>query len=110
MHNIIVADTSVLIALEKLNIFDSICNIYEKVLIPQAVLKEYGSQLNECFEVRKINDIRLLEIVKELNLGKGESEAIVIAFENDFPVLIDDLKARNIAKKLHLTVSVQLEY
>jgi predicted nucleic acid-binding protein len=83
MHEIIVIDTSVLIALEKLNILDLICKIYKKILIPQAVLKEYGSQLDKCFEVIKINDIRLLEIIKELNLGKGESEVIVIAFENN---------------------------
>ena len=42
--------------------------------------------------------IRLLGIIKDLNIGKGESEAIAMAFENDLPILIDDLKARKLPK------------
>ena len=106
MHNdTVVADTSVLIAFEKLGILDLLCKIYKKILIPEAVLQEYGTKLNNCFQVKKVNDIRLLGIIRDFNIGKGESEAIGIAFENDLPILIDDQKARKIAKKLYLKVS-----
>ena len=77
----LIADTSVLIAFDKLGILDLLCKIYKEILIPEAVLKEYGSKLNKCFQVKKVNDTRLLGIINDLNIGKGESEAIVMAFE-----------------------------
>ena len=57
MHNdIVIADTSVLIAFDKLDILNLLCEIYKKILIPEAVLKEYGTKLNKCFQVKKVND------------------------------------------------------
>ena len=54
MHNdIVIADTSVLIAFDKLGILDLLCKIYKEILIPEAVLKEYGTKLNKYFQVKK---------------------------------------------------------
>ncbi len=44
-------------------------------------------------------------MTKDLNLGKGESEVIALAFETNLKALIDDLKARKIAEDLGLSIS-----
>ncbi|MBK6536412.1 MAG: hypothetical protein IPG09_01110 [Ignavibacteria bacterium] len=42
----------------------------------------------------------------ELELGKGEASAIALAVEiKDCTVILDDLKARNIAEKLKLDIT-----
>ena len=41
----------------------------------------------------------------ELNLGRGESEVIALAYETNYKALIDDLKARNVAENLGLIIS-----
>lgn len=45
----------------------------------------------------------------ELELGKGEASAIALAVEiKDCTVILDDLKARNIAEKLKLDITGRL--
>jgi predicted nucleic acid-binding protein len=43
--------------------------------------------------------------MEDLNLGRGESEVIALAYETKLRVLIDDLKARKIAKDMGLSIS-----
>jgi predicted nucleic acid-binding protein len=43
--------------------------------------------------------------MQDLNFGKGESEVIALAYETNFKVLIDDLKARKVAENLGLSIS-----
>jgi len=44
-------------------------------------------------------------LVSELNLGKGESEVIALASETGMKIIIDDMKARQVAEKLGLKVT-----
>ncbi len=39
----IIVDTSVLIALEKINLLQILCKIYEEIVLPEAVVKEIGN-------------------------------------------------------------------
>jgi len=43
--------------------------------------------------------------VRDLNLGRGESEVIALAYETKKKALIDDLKSRKVAEDLGLFVS-----
>lgn len=44
-----IADTSVLIAFEKLNKLDLLCLTYKEIFLPEAVYQEYASNLQNCF-------------------------------------------------------------
>jgi hypothetical protein len=87
-----IVDTSVLIALEKINLLDSLCKIYDKIILPEAVINEFGPLGIDCYSVKKVNSPLVKLLVNDLNLGKGESEVIALAREIGMRVIIDDLK------------------
>src|SRR3990167_1044554 len=102
MPEIIVVDTSVLISLEKINLLQILCKIYKEIVLPEAVINEFGNINLECHSIKKVEGSLVNLLVKELNLGKGESEVIALAYEEGLKILIDDLKARKIAEDLGL--------
>ena len=105
MPEIAVVDTSVLIALEKINLIDILCKLYEKIIVPEAVVNELGTLTIDCPSVRKVKSPLVRLLVSDLNLGKGESEAIAVARETGTRIIIDDQKARRVAETLELNVT-----
>lgn len=59
MPETIIADTSVLIALADINELSLLCEIYKEVILPEAVIKEFGYVNLNCISVKKIES-RLL--------------------------------------------------
>jgi len=105
MPEVVIVDASVLIALERIDLLQILCKIYKEIILPDAVVKEFGDIKIDCLSVRKV-DSRLINILmRELNLGRGESEVIALAYETNFKALIDDLKARKVAEDLGLPIS-----
>lgn len=106
----IVSNSSPLIALAKIEKLDI---LEYDLVIPKAVFnettepeKEYMTELYEWGK-DKVVDVRNRKAVEylELILGKGEAETIVLSEElNADAVLIDDLKARKIARLRGLKV------
>ena len=105
MPEIAVVDTSALIALEKINLLDILCRLYETIIVPEAVINELGTLTLDCHSVTKVKSPLVRLFVSDLNLGKGESEAIAVARESDKRIIIDDLKARKVAETLELNVT-----
>lgn len=105
MPEIAIVDTSALIALEKINLLDILCRLYEKIIVPEAVANEFGALTIDCYSVRKVKSPLVRLLVNDLNLGKGESEAIAVARETNIRIIIDDLKARKVAETLELNVT-----
>lgn len=69
---------------------------------------EYGALLPEWVEIVEVKDKSKQQIL-ELQIDKGESSAIALALEiPDSTIVLDDIKARNIADKLGLNYTVQL--
>jgi predicted nucleic acid-binding protein len=101
----IIADTSVLIALEKIDLLHILCKIYKEILLPDAVVKEFGNINISCHRVRKVESRLIPTLMRDLNLGRGESEVIALAYETNCNALIDDLKARRVAENMGLTIS-----
>lgn len=101
----VIADTSVLIAFEKLKLLDLLCLVYEQIILPLAVHQEYSSDTRPCFTTTEAPQglSKLLE--DDARLGRGESEAIALAFTSGVTLLIDDLKARKTAKTLGCQIS-----
>ncbi len=110
---LIVSDTTSLVVLEELGMLSLPCQIFEGVLLPQAVLQELlagsptvADQLEQagCFEVVGLTPSdRLANLL--LVLDPGEAEAITLAVERQLPILLDERKGRSVALGLHLVVT-----
>jgi len=113
----IVSNTGPLISLEKLSHgYDFIRQIYEKVIIPPAVLDEVaqGQFENPAAYLRYYGIMDLVEIgvvpkrysfpgVERLH--EGEKQAIQLALELQLPLLIEETVGRHIAKNLGISIS-----
>ncbi|MBI5179902.1 MAG: DUF3368 domain-containing protein [Nitrospirae bacterium] len=105
MPEVIIADASALIALEKINSLDILCKLYSEIILPEAVINEFGTPTIDCYKTKKVNNPLVKLLVGELNLGKGEAEVIALSSETGIKTIIDDLKARQIAEKMGLAVT-----
>lgn len=101
----IIVDTSVIIALSKINCIELITKIYDDVFVPLAVSVEFGENLPLGFQIKAYYSPLVRLLVEDLNLGKGESEVISMSIEMKIRAAIDDLKARKIAQKLDITLT-----
>lgn len=108
----IVSDTTTLIILGKLSRYDLLENVFNKIYIPQEVMREIDIksdgvyeeiERNSLFETKKISDMALFTLLDGI-LDKGESEAIVLAKELNLILLIDEKKGRGIAKNMGLDI------
>ena len=107
-------DSSVLIVLGKLGYLKLVRELFEKLVVAESVFEEVRG--DEVFtEVSELIGIGLVEIAKgskyELlnllssSLGKGEAETIAVALELKADVaLLDDLRARKVARRLKVKV------
>ncbi len=101
----IIVDTSSLIALEKIELLEVLCKIYAEIILPKAVINEFGTPYIDCYIVKEVKNPLVRLLISELNLGKGESEVIALASETGIKTIIDDLKARQVAEKLGIKVT-----
>lgn len=105
MHNILIPDTSCIIALEKIGI-DSIMNdMYDEVIITEEVKKEFIFTLPDWIKVTDTIDRSYYRILEQI-LDKGEASIIALALGIENPIIaIDDLKGRKVASSLGLKVT-----
>ena len=100
-----IIDTSVLIALERINLLDILCKIYSHLILPEAVVSEFGPLSIECYSSEKVKSPLVGLLVLDLNLGRGEAESIALASEIGLKLVLDDLKARKVAENLGLKIT-----
>jgi hypothetical protein len=100
-----IIDTSVLIALERINLLDILCKIYSHLILPEAVVGEFGPLSIECYSSEKVKSPLVGLLVLDLNLGRGEAESIALASEIGLRLVLDDLKARKVAENLGLKIT-----
>lgn len=107
MHNkdLAIADTSVLIAFEKLNLLSSLCAIYDELYLTRAVYNEFSNQIQKCFSIKEAPPSLTSFLTYEMRLGLGESETIALSHYMGIRALIDDLKARKVALSLGCQLS-----
>lgn len=102
--NVCVADTGVLLELDRLGYLEVLQHFFTKALIPPAVLLELQSIVApDWFDIVRPQLATVASIVAETKLGSGETEAIAIALEQQCWVLLDDRKARRYAKAKGIT-------
>jgi len=101
-YDIIIADTSFLISLSKIGEIELLRKLFNKVSITSTIAMEFNSELPIWIEVIDNQSDKKIKLLEQ-DLDKGESSAIALALELDNPLLIiDDLKARKLSKKLQI--------
>ncbi|MDR2941702.1 MAG: hypothetical protein LBV17_03825 [Treponema sp.] len=107
-HNVIISDTSCLIALSNIDQLELLKKLFGHVTITPEVFEEftkkYKENIPEWIDVREAKNRKK---VIELNtkLGLGESSSIVLATETPSAlVIIDEKKAREYALNIGLNV------
>lgn len=111
---IVVADSSPLIALCRIGRLELLRDLFEQLVIPEAVWQEVVvSQPGKAgvtemaaatwIEQQTVKDRPLVNLLRQ-DLGAGESEAIVLAREISADVLLmDERRGREAAKRLGIT-------
>jgi len=102
---VIISDTSCLIALTNIGILDVLRQLYETVLVTPEVADEYGESLPEWIAIKAVVDAgKTIAFNRFIDLG--ESSAIALAMETDEALLVvDDLEARRFALSLGLKIT-----
>jgi len=102
MTDLIVADSTCLIGLERIDKIDLLPQMYSQVIIPPQVQKEFGLSFAWLI-VKNPQNIGMVNSLK-LMVDDGESEAIALAYELGYRLVVDDKQARNIAKRLDIEI------
>ena len=115
---IIVSDTTPIISFIKINKLDLLHQLFDEVLIPDAVFRELTANKLFTDEAEIVRNTKFLKTISVKNrqsleilqavsgLDDGESEAIVLANEQKSDALIiDERKGRKVAQKLGITVT-----
>ena len=105
----IVLNASPLIVLVKLGILREVLNLFSEVEVPRGVLEEVERRRDEVYrELTKLiaeGKIHIEDIRKKLpRLGLGESSAVFQALVKNKVVILDDKRARKLARELGLEV------
>jgi predicted nucleic acid-binding protein len=105
MPKTIISDTSCFIILSNIKELELLYKVYGQILTTKEIANEFGEQLPDWIEIKTVTD-RFRQQILEMQIDKGESSAIALALEiPDSTIILDDYKARIIAKKLGINVT-----
>lgn len=103
MPKTIISDTSCLIILSKIGELDLLYKVYGQIVTTTDIAQEYGDDLPSWIIIETVKDKSRQQIL-ELQIDRGESSAIALALEiSESTLILDDYKARKIAKQLGLS-------
>lgn len=102
MTDLIIADSTCLIGLDRIGKIDLLSQMYSQVTIPPEVQKEFGLYFSWLI-VKTPQNIGMVNSLK-LVVDDGESEAITLAYELGYRLIVDDRQARNTAQKLGIKI------
>lgn len=102
MHKeIVITDTSCLIILEKIEHLTILKQLFNKIYITPEIASEYSQELPAWIITEK-SDTKLYQSLSEI-VDSGEASAMALAMKKENVLLIlDDSKARKLAKQLEL--------
>lgn len=112
-----VSDSSPLILLAAIDQLDLVHLLYGEVFVPPAVWQEVvdaGAGRAGAAEIARVPWLRRRALpatteppptVERLDLGEAEAIALVVTFPRETAIVLDDLPARRVAKKLGLNVT-----
>lgn len=98
MKEPVVTDSTCLIGLERIGRLDILPALFDPILMPPEVAREFGSTL-PWLQTEALTS-NLLVAVLRLLVDAGEAEAIALASEKGCRLISDDKQARAVAKRL----------
>lgn len=98
----VVADSACLIGLERIEALSILRDTVAEILIPQVVHAEWDRTVPWIL-VAQVQNQRVAEALAT-QVDPGEAEAIALAAERGVAVLLDDKKARRVAKQMGIKV------
>jgi predicted nucleic acid-binding protein len=108
MHRIVIADTSCLILYSKIQLIHILHSLYSDVIITPEVANEFGELTPEWINIQSAKPENIF-LFENYNLGIGEITSLALAVElTNSTVILDDDKAKKIAKSYNLDVTGSL--
>jgi predicted nucleic acid-binding protein len=105
MHRVVISETSILINFQKIEEFELLREVYAELITTPEIAREFGEELPYWIKIQSVTDKRYQEFL-ETQVDSGEASAIALASEfDDVLLLLDDLKARKLAKKLNIKIT-----
>lgn len=102
MKEPVVADSTCLIGLERIGQLGILPALFEPVMIPPEVEREFGGSVS-WLQTENLTNSSLVAALR-LVVDVGEAEAIALASEKGCRLISDDKQARSAAKSLGLAV------
>lgn len=101
-YSIVIADTSCFILLDKINELDLLQKVFGSVITTAEIAAEFNKPLPVWVSIKAATNHRYIELL-EIEIDKGEASAMALALEvTDSLLILDDQRARKLAKKLSL--------
>ena len=105
MSEVVIADTSCLILLDKIGHLELLRSLFSEVVVTPEVVEEYGNPLPSFIKSKTITE-GVSNPILDAKLGLGEATAIQLASENPGCLLvIDELKGRKVAESLGIKIT-----
>jgi predicted nucleic acid-binding protein len=102
---IVIADTSCLIVLTRVNALPVLRSLYGQIYITEEVASEFGESLPEWINVEPVKDKRYYQILSAL-LDPGEASAIALALElKNVLLIVDEFRGRREARRLGIEIT-----
>lgn len=105
MRKVVIADTSYLIIFDSIDSLEILEKSYDEIITTPEVADEFGKSLPRWIKIESVVDKKYQKLIED-QLDIGESSAIVLAVEKkNITVILDDLKARKLARQLGLRIT-----
>ena len=99
----IVSNTSCLIVLDNIDALYILQKLYQNIYLTEEVAQEFGKPLENWMHVVSVTDKNYLRILNaSVDLGEASTIALALQMSEDNVMILDDLKARKLAKQLQL--------
>ena len=102
MSEIVVSDSTCLIGLERVGKLDILPALFDSVMIPPEVGREFGGKFAWLIVENVTNN--LLVAALQMTVDAGEAEAIALASDKNCLLITDDKQARAAAKRLGVSI------
>ncbi|WP_373512324.1 DUF3368 domain-containing protein [Persicitalea sp.] len=104
-EQVLIADTSCFIVLVKVNELELLHKVYGEVTTTTDIAIEFGAVLPDWVTVKRVMNSDKQQAI-EKQIDRGEASAIALALESpNSTVVLDDYKARKLAKSLGVRVT-----
>lgn len=105
MPKVVISDTTPLIIFQKLGELDILQKVYGQLITTPEIADEYGDLIPDWIKVIPVTDTKYKNFLST-QLDIGEASAIALAAEmEDVLLIIDDLKARKLARRLNFDIT-----